>query len=438
MKISILGSGYVGLITGVCFADLGNDVICVDIDENKIEKLNKGIMSIYEPGLKELCIRNIQSKRLKFTTNTKEGIQNSDIIFIAVGTPPGKDYRADLSFVKAVAKDIGKYMNSYKIIVNKSTVPVGTGDMVKNIILDNQQTCYEFDVISNPEFLKKGTAIKDFTNPDRIVIGTDSEKAKEVMHKLYQGIIRADKPILFTDIRSAEIIKYASNAMLATRISFMNEVAKLCENAGGDIKIITKGIGLDNRIGPRFLQAGLGYGGSCFSKDVNALRMTMEEFGVNSRILPAVNYINKDQKQSAVPKVMQLLPDIKDKNIAIWGLAFKPKTDDMRGAPSLTIIKELKRLGANIQVFDPEAQDNAKKLLPQGIRYCSTPYEALENADCLVLVTEWNEFRNLNKENMKSIMRQPNIVDGRNVWNPQEMKNEGFNYIGVGRKRDEI
>lgn len=433
MKISIFGTGYVGLVTGVCFADLGNDVICVDIDKEKIEKLNKGIIPIYEPGLKDLLDRNFKSGRLQFISDIRRGIQESDIIFIAVGTPRDKDHRADLSFVENVAKDIGKYINGHKIIVNKSTVPIGTGDLVKVIIFKNLNKLHIYDVVSNPEFLREGTAIKDFTNPDRIIIGSDSKEAMKIMNKLYQGIIRTDKPILFTDIRSAEIIKYASNAMLATRISFMNEISKLCEVARGDIKLVAKGMGLDNRIGPRFLQAGLGYGGSCFSKDINALRLTMEDYNINTKILKAVEEVNENQKQSILLKVLQLLPNIRNKNITIWGLAFKPKTDDIRDAPSISIIKELIKLKSKISVFDPEAQENAKKVLPTSIRFCSTPYEALDKADCLILVTEWNEFRNLDKEKIKSLMKQPNIIDGRNIWDPREMKKLGFNYIGVGR-----
>ena len=435
MKISIFGTGYVGLVTGVCFADLGNDVICVDIDTEKINKLNKGIMPIYEPGLEDICERNARQGRLKFTSDTAKGVQESDIMFIAVGTPSGEDMGADLSFVNAAADDIGKYMNSYKVVVNKSTVPVGTGDVVKKIIKNILAEPYEFDVVSNPEFLREGTAIKDFTNPDRIIVGTDSQKARDIMHSLYKGIVRADKPLLFTDLRSAEIIKYASNAMLAARISFMNEISGLCEKAGGDIKMVARGMGLDSRIGSRFLQAGFGYGGSCFPKDVNALRRTMEHYSLDSKILTAIDEVNEEQKLSAIPKVMKYLPDVNGRTIAIWGLAFKPKTDDMRDAPSGAIIKELMKMGANIQAFDPEAQENAKKLLHPDVKYCSTPYEALEGADCLVLATEWNVFRNLDKEKMKSLMKQPNIVDGRNVWEPEEMKAAGFNYIGVGRRR---
>ena len=435
MKISIFGTGYVGLVTGVCFADLGNDVICVDIDKEKISNLNKGIMPIYEPGLEDICERNASQGRLKFTSDTAKGVQESDIMFIAVGTPSGEDMGADLSFVNAAADDIGKYMNSYKVVVNKSTVPVGTGDVVKKIIKNSLAEPYEFDVVSNPEFLREGTAIKDFTNPDRIIVGADSQKAKDIMHTLYKGIVRADKPLLFTDLRSAEIIKYASNAMLAARISFMNEISGLCEKAGGDIKMVARGMGLDSRIGSRFLQAGFGYGGSCFPKDVNALRRTMEHYSLDSKILTAIDEVNEEQKLSAIPKVMKYLPDVNGRTIAIWGLAFKPKTDDMRDAPSGAIIKELMKMGANIQAFDPEAQENAKKLLHPDVKYCSTPYEALEGADCLVLATEWNVFRNLDKEKMKSLMKQPNIVDGRNVWEPEEMKAAGFNYIGVGRRR---
>jgi len=432
MRISVFGSGYVGLVVGACLSDLGNDVICVDIDSNKIETLNKGIPTIYEIGLKEILERNLEEKRISFTIDSKYAIENSEIIFIAVGTPMGKDHKANLSFVKDVAMNIGKNMNDYKIIVDKSTVPVGTADLVKQIIKENQTQDINFDVVSNPEFLKEGAAIRDFMNPDRVIIGVENEKSKDIMRRLYSGITRTDKPILFTDIKSAEIIKYAANSMLATRISFMNMIANLCEKVGADVKAVAQGIGLDSRIGPRFLQAGIGYGGSCLPKDIDAFIETLKENNCNASILEAVGIINQQQKKSLLPKVKKLVPDLKDKTITIWGLSYKPKTDDIRDAPSLAIIEQLQKEGAIINTFDPEAEDNAKKIL-KNVNYFKTPYDALKNSSCLVIVTEWNEFRDLDKDKIRILLKESNIVDGRNIYNPKEMKELGFNYIGVGR-----
>ena len=432
MKITIIGSGYVGLTVGTCLAELGNDVICVDIDEKKVNALNNGEVPIYEPGLDDMLKRNFKEKRISFTIDVKGAIQSSDVIFIAVGTPPGKDHKADLSFVKQVAKDIGTYMNKYKVVVDKSTVPVGTAQIVSEIIKENQQEPIDFDVVSNPEFLREGEAINDFMMPDRVVIGADSDKSRNIMNDIYKGIARTNKPIMFTDTKSAEIIKYASNAMLATRISFMNEIAKLCEKSGGDVKEVAKGMGLDSRIGSRFLQAGVGYGGSCFPKDVKALAQTMNHHEIESKILQSVEEVNEEQKKSLLPKIKKLLPELNGKIIAIWGLAFKPKTDDMREAPSIVIIGQLQGEGAKIRAFDPEAQESAKKML-NDVAYVNDPYDAIKDADMLVIVTEWNEFRNLDKEKMKKLLKQPNIIDGRNVYEPNEMKELGFNYIGVGR-----
>jgi len=344
MKITIMGTGYVGLTAGTCLAGLGNDVICVDVDEEKIERLNLGIIPIYEPGLEELFKRNKKEGRLTFTTDKETAIKKAEVIFIAVGTPMGENHEADLRYVKEVAKDIGTYMNDYKVIVDKSTVPVGTADMVKKVIKENQKSSVDFDVVSNPEFLKEGSAIKDFQNPDRIVIGADSEKAREIMGRIYQAVTRTGRPIVYTDIKSAELIKYASNAMLATRISFMNELSHLAERVGADIKKVAQGMGLDSRIGPKFLQAGIGYGGSCFPKDVQALIQTMKQYGCEAGILDAVEKANKRQKMSLIPKVMKLIPDMEGKTIAVWGLAFKPKTDDIREAPSIDVINKLLEL----------------------------------------------------------------------------------------------
>jgi|TARA_B100002003_G_scaffold220431_1_gene222776 UDPglucose 6-dehydrogenase len=432
MKITIIGTGYVGLVAGTCLAELGNDVICLDIDEKKINNLNEGIMPIYEPGLKEIAIRNKEQGRLTFTTDKNKAIKESTVIFIAVGTPMGENHEADLKFVRSVAQDIGEIMEDYKVIVDKSTVPVGTADMVKQIISDSQKEKIKFDVVSNPEFLKEGCAIKDFMTPDRIVIGSDSEKAKEIMNDVYGSIARTDKPILHTDIKSAELIKYASNAMLATRISFMNELSHLAEKVGADIKRVAQGMGLDSRIGPRFLQAGVGYGGSCFPKDVQALIQTLKQNDCKSRILDSVEEVNYDQKRHILPKLQKLVPELSGKKIAVWGLAFKPKTDDVREAPALMLIEALQKLGANIQAFDPVAQEKAKEVL-HDINYAENPYEALEGADALVIMTEWDEFRELDKEKMKSLLKNPYVVDGRNIYDPEEMKELGFNYIGVGR-----
>ena len=432
MKITVIGVGYVGLTAGTCLAELGNTVTCVDIDEEKIKKLNNGQVPIYEPGLKEMIERNVRENRLFFTTDKEGSIQSSVVIFIAVGTPLDEDHKADLRFVKIVAADIGKLMNSYKIIVNKSTVPVGTADIVEKIIRENQKENIEFDVVSNPEFLREGEAINDFLNPDRIVIGAKSEKAKGIMQSIYGGIVRADKPILFTDVRSAELIKYASNAMLATRISFMNEIAQLCEKVGADVKMVAKGIGLDSRIGPRFLQAGAGYGGSCFGKDIRALAQTMKEHDIDNKILTAIEDVNQHQRKLMVSKVKKLVPDLKEKHIAVWGLAFKPKTDDMREAPSIFVINELQKHGAKVRAFDPEAQNVAKKML-KDVVYFNCPYEALKDAHALIIMTEWNEFRDIDKDKIINLLKEPNIIDGRNIYEPDEMKKSGFNYEGFGR-----
>jgi len=432
MKISIIGTGYVGLTVGTCLAELGNDVICMDINKEKVEKLVEGQVTIYEPGLKDMLKRNLKENRISFTTDIKAAVEHAQVIFISVGTPQGEDHKADLSYIKEAAKNIGMHLDTYKVIVNKSTVPVGTASLVKEIIKENLKNPVEFDIASNPEFLREGSAINDFMIPDRIVIGTSNEKAREIMEAIYKGVARADRPIVYTDTKSAEIIKYASNAMLATRISFMNEIAKLCEKVEGDVKEVARGIGLDSRIGPRFLQAGVGYGGSCFPKDVKALAQTMNHHEVESKILQAVEDVNQEQKKSLLPKLKRLVPDLKGKTIAIWGLAFKPKTDDMREAPSITIINQLQNEGCKIKAFDPEAENSAKKIL-EDIEYVKDPYLALENTDALVIVTEWNEFRNLDKEKIKQLLNAPNIIDGRNIYEPEEMKELGFNYIGVGR-----
>jgi UDPglucose 6-dehydrogenase len=431
MKLTIAGTGYVGLVSGTGFANLGNDVICFDIDVAKIDLLNKGIMPIYEPGLEELYKRNVEAGRLKFTTDAKKAVQESDIIFICVDTPANEHQEADLSAVDEVARVIGEYMNDYKIVVNKSTVPVGTADLVKKIIKETQRNKIEFDVVSNPEFLREGAAVKDFENPDRIVIGSDSRKAEEVMTSLYRSRARMDKPIMITDIRSAEVIKYASNTMLATRISFMNQISCLCEKTGADIKEVAKGMGLDNRIGSRFLQAGIGYGGSCFPKDIKALISTLKQYDCDTELIEAVNRINEKQKSVVVTKLRSKL-DIKGSTIAVWGISFKPKTDDIREAPSLKIIEELQNMGARIHACDPVAIENAKKVLHH-VDFFENPYESIRDCDALIVATEWNEFRNLDMRAVKILLKKPIIIDGRNIYDPKEMRDLGFDYMGIGR-----
>ncbi|MFT4297914.1 MAG: UDP-glucose dehydrogenase family protein [Candidatus Woesearchaeota archaeon] len=431
MKITMVGTGYVGLVSGVCFADLGNDVICLDVDKSKIEELNKGNVPIYEPGLKEILERNIKAKRIKFTLDKEKAYKNSDIIFICVGTPQKKNGDADLSYIFSAAEDIGKYIDSYKIIVDKSTVPVGTADKVKRII-KSINSKLDFDVASNPEFLKEGAAIKDFQNPDRVVIGTDSEKAKEILGQLYKPVARIGKPVIFTDIKSAELIKYASNAMLATRISFMNELSHLCEAINVDVKEVAKGMGLDSRIGTRFLQAGVGYGGSCFPKDVRALSHTIEKLGLTSNILRAVDYVNERQKRSIVPKLKKKIKNLEEKKIVIWGLSFKPRTDDIRESPALIVIEQLENEYAKVKAFDPVAMENAKKVL-QKVEFSEDKYSALQNADALLILTEWDEFRNPDFERMKKIMKNPLIIDCRNIYDRKDIEELGFEYVGVGR-----
>jgi UDPglucose 6-dehydrogenase len=431
MKLTIIGTGYVGLVAGTGFATLGNEVICFDIDRAKIDLLAEGIMPIYEPGLEEIYKRNLKAGRLEFTTEGKKAVQESDIIFICVDTPIKEHQEADLTAVIEVAKTIGQYMNDYKIIVNKSTVPVGTADLVKIIIKENQQKKIEFDVVSNPEFLREGAAVKDFENPDRIVIGSDSLKAEQIMTSLYRSRVRADRPIITTSIRTAEIIKYASNAMLATRISFMNQLSYLCEKTDADIKAVARGMGLDNRIGSRFLQAGVGYGGSCFPKDIKALISMLKQYDCDSDLFEAVNRINEKQKSVVVTKLKSLI-EVKNSTVAVWGISFKPKTDDIREAPSTTIIKELQKMGAKIHACDPVAISNAKNVLSD-VKFFENPYETIRGCDALIIVTEWNEFRNLDMQEVKNLLKNPIIIDGRNIFDPQDMKDLGFKYLGIGR-----
>jgi len=433
MKLTIVGTGYVGIVTGTGFANLGNDVLCLDIDKEKIDMLGNGKLPIYEPGMEEIYKRNLKGGRLKFTTDAVKAVRESDIIFICVGTPSNVLQEADLTAVEEVAGLIGRHMNDYKIVVNKSTVPVGTADLVKRIIRENQKKEIVFDVVSNPEFLREGAAVKDFENPDRIVIGTESKKAEEMMISLYRSVARTERPIMVTDIKSAEIIKYASNAMLATRISFMNQLSFLCEKTGADIKDVARGLGLDGRIGSRYLHAGIGYGGSCFPKDITALISTLKKYGCESDLFEAVHRINENQKTVVVDKLNSVMA-IKDSMIAIWGISFKPKTDDIREAPSLRIIEELLKMGAKIHAFDPIAINNAKKVLT-GVAFFENPYETIRDCDALIVITEWDEFRNLDMRAVKVLLKKPIIIDGRNIYDPKEMRDLGFTYLGIGRSK---
>jgi UDPglucose 6-dehydrogenase len=429
MNICVIGTGYVGLVTGAVFADLGNDVICVDKDEQKIKSLKEGRMTIYEPGLEEMVQRNMADQRLVFTTDIGEGVEKSELIFIAVGTPPKDNGETDLSQVEAVAHEIARHINGYKIIVNKSTVPVGTGDFVRQIIESNKRYQIDFDVVSNPEFLREGSAIADALYPERIVIGAPNQSVAMKLLELYASL---ERPMLITDVPSAEMIKYASNAFLATKISFVNAIANLCEAAGADVTQVVKGMGYDHRIGDSFLQPGLGYGGSCFPKDTDSLIQTAAKFGVDFKLLRSVVEINQLRVPHFVGIIRRGLGEIKGKTLAVLGLAFKPNTDDMREAKSIELIQRLLDEGANITAYDPVAMENAKKILPQ-ITYCSNPYEAARGADGLVIVTEWREFKLLNLEKIRGLMKSPIIFDGRNIYNPERKRRLGFKYYSIGR-----
>ena len=432
MKISVIGTGYVGLSTATAFAELGNDVLAADIDKEKIDGLNKGVMPIFEPGLKELVVRNIKEKRLRFTHDNKEVIDHGEIIFICVGTPPKATGETELKYIKAVAKDIAENISSYKVIVHKSTVPVETGENVRKIIEENVKTSVDFDVVSNPEFLREGTAIKDTMEPDRIVIGTDSKKAEDMMRKLYEPI---KGTLLVTDIRSAELIKHASNAFLATKISFINAIANICELSGADVEKVAEGMGYDKRIVKAFLNAGIGYGGFCFPKDVQAFIKIAENYGYDFQLLKATHDINQKQKKNFVKKVKNALQDINNKKIGVLGLSFKPNTDDMRFSPSVYIIKELQKEGGKVTAYDPEAMGKAKEIFDD-VEFCNDPYEAAKDADVLIILTEWNEFKELDMKKIKSLLKNPLIIDGRNIYNPWELKKEGFSYISIGRKSE--
>lgn len=445
MKISVIGTGYVGLVTGTCFAETGNVVTCVDIDKAKVDKLSSGQITIYEPGLEKIFLRNQKEGRLNFTTNLKDGIEDARIVFLALPTPPGEDGAADLKYVLGVAKDLGSILKKgdYKIIIDKSTVPVGTADKVHNAIVESglkagltkEEIEGAFDVVSNPEFLREGVAVDDFMKPDRVVIGTSSERAEKLLGELYAPFVRQGNPIIFMDEKSAELTKYAANSFLATKISFMNEIAQLCEKVGADVDMVRRGIGSDERIGKRFLFPGIGYGGSCFPKDVQALARSSNEVSYDFKILEAVMLVNEKQKLHLLPKIKAWFKDdLKGKKFALWGLAFKPNTDDIREAPALYIIDELVKAGATVTAFDPEAMPNIKREIGDKIKYSDSQYEALKDADALIIATEWSEFRTPDFDRIKSLLVNPVIFDGRNLFDLNTIEKCGFHYESIGRR----
>ena len=432
MNLAMIGTGYVGLVAGTCFAESGNDVICVDIDEAKIAALKAGKVPIYEPGLEELVQRNLEEQRLSFTTDLVGAVRQASIIFIAVGTPQDSDGRADIEQLLATAKAVGKAMNGYKVVVNKSTAPVGTVEQIRSVIAAIAK--HPFAVVSNPEFLKEGAAVDDFTKPDRVVLGSEDPAAIEQLKELYEPFVRTGNPILVMDSRSAEMSKYAANAMLATKISFINEVSNLCEKVGADVSEVRRAIGMDRRIGPHFIFPGVGYGGSCFPKDIRAM-IGMGEPGLELPLLSAVEEVNERQKSLLVEKIKRHFgPDLSGRTFAIWGLSFKPRTDDMRDAPSIVVIESLLKAGVVIQAHDPEAMDEAKKIFADRIRYYRRNYDALKGADALLIITEWNEFRRPNFHTIKELLKQPVIFDGRNIYDPAELRKLGFAYFSIGRK----
>lgn len=433
MKIAVVGTGYVGLVTGTCFAETGNHVTCVDINEAKIKQMQDGIVPIYEPGLEDMFHRNVNEGRLNFTTSLSEGIVGAKIIFLALPTPPGEDGSADLKYILKVAHDLGPLLQEYTVVIDKSTVPVGTSELVHSAITKGSKV--PFDVVSNPEFLREGVAVEDFMKPDRVVIGTQSERAKEMMSKLYAPLVRQGNPIIFMDERSAEMTKYAANAFLATKITFMNEIANLCEKVGANVDDIRRGIGTDSRIGKRFLFAGIGYGGSCFPKDVQALAKTSEENNYQFRILDSVMQVNELQKTKLMPHIQEHFNhDLAGKTIGIWGLAFKPYTDDIREAPALYNIEALLALGCKIRVYDPEAMKNVREQIGDVVEYSKTPYDAIDGADALLIVTEWPQFRTPDFDRMETLLKNKVIFDGRNLYELPQMQELGYTYYSVGRQ----
>ena len=437
MKIAIIGTGYVGLVSGTCFADMGIDVTCIDIDSNKIAALRRGVVPIYEPGLDDMVKRNHQSGRLKFTTDLASVIDNVEVIFIAVGTPPDEDGSADLHYVLDVARNIGRLMSRYVLIVTKSTVPVGTAKLIRSAVseeLAKRGADIDFDIASNPEFLKEGAAIKDFMSPDRVVVGTDSERAANLMKKLYRPFLVSSDRMLFTDIPSSEMIKYAANAMLATRISFMNDIANLCDLVGANVNMVRKGIGADHRIGTKFLYPGCGYGGACFPQGVKTIIRTAQQLGYDMKVLSAVEEVNEQQKSLLFKKLERhYKSELKGKTVAVWGLAFKPETDDMREAPALTIIDLLSRAGAVVKVYDPIAMDECRRRIGDRVTYCKSMYDAVIDADALMLLTEWKEFRMPSWQTIAKTMRSPLVLDGRNIYDRAELEGEGFTYYALGK-----
>ena len=437
MNIAVVGTGYVGLVTGACFADMGLNVVCIDINEKIISNLKNGVMPIYEPGIKDFVDKNYSEGRLNFSTSLKENLDNVTLVFCAVGTPPGDDGSADLSQVLGVAAEVGRNMNQYTLFVTKSTVPVGTARKVKEVIVEEQKkrsVDIPFDVVSNPEFLKEGSAIKDFIQPDRVIIGVENERAKAIMEKIYQPLVLNGFPVIYMDIASAEMTKYAANAMLATRISFMNEIAALCEKTGANVDSVRSGVGSDKRVGPGSLYAGAGYGGSCFPKDVRALIRTGEENGVNMSIIKMVEEVNDRQKEVVFNKLSTAFKgDLQGRTIAVWGLSFKPDTDDMREAPSLVVIEKLLTAGVKVRAFDPVAMDEARKKLQDKITYCNNIYDAATGADAIAVMTEWKQFRLLQWKEMKSVMTGDIVVDGRNIYDSAELASEGIRYIAIGK-----
>lgn len=431
MKISVIGTGYVGLVTGTCFAETGNTVICVDIDETKVAKLQSGQITIFEPGLELIFKRNLKEGRLHFTTSLKEAVDGSDVIFLALPTPPGEDGSADLSYVLNVAGEIGRLLTDYRVIVDKSTVPVGTADLVHKAIAANYNGA--FDVVSNPEFLREGVAVDDFMKPDRVVIGCSGERAKHLMQELYQPFVRQGNPIIFMDERSAELTKYAANSFLAAKISFMNEIAQLCERLGADVDMVRLGMGSDERIGKRFLFPGIGYGGSCFPKDVKALVHSADKAGYDFKILKAVEAVNAIQKKSLLPKIQGHFGNLQGKHVAVWGLAFKPNTDDIREAPALELISELLQAGASVAAYDPEAMENVKRHSGLNIRFADNQYDALQDAHALIIATEWPEFRTPDFSRIRASLLEQVVFDGRNVFDLEAMRREGFTYYSIGR-----
>ena len=432
MNICVVGSGYVGLVTGACFAEFGLKVTCVDNDEGKINNLNDGIIPIYEPGLEEMVKKNMKEGHISFTTNLSEAVEKALVIFIAVGTPPKPDGSADLSYVEEVAQSIAENMNGYKVIVTKSTVPVGTGERIRQIISKSLREKMDFDIVSNPEFLREGSAIEDFMHPNRVVIGANSDQAMAIMKDLYSPLYLVETPFVLTDVPTAEMIKYASNAFLATKISFINEIANICELVRADVHKVAIGMGLDNRIGSKFLHPGPGFGGSCFPKDTQAIVQIAKEQGYDFKIVNAVLDVNKEQRTKMVEKIKNVLKDLNGKTIAVLGLSFKPNTDDMRDSPAIDIIEGLKKEGAKVKAHDPVAANEAKKII-KDIEYCDGPYSCAEGADALVIMTEWNQFRILDLQKLKHSLKSPVIIDLRNVYEPPKMRKEGFRYICVGR-----